>query len=58
MDVKNLIKELTHHLPDSTHENACWIWCWDELDSDAQESVKKVRRKANDFLLINELMDK
>ena len=46
-----IIKELLHHLPDSVHyQDESWDWCWGELSEDAEGNVKKVRKRAEDFV--------
>lgn len=53
MDAKDVIEGLLSVLPDSIHtehETRCWDWCWDELDNEAQEEVKKYRKYAELFL--------
>lgn len=48
---KKLLELALTALPDSYHEHdKSWTWCWDELGSDAQESVKKIRDVINLFL--------
>lgn len=41
------------HLPDSLNGDD-WDWCWDELSSDSQETVKKIRAKGNAALASTE----
>ncbi len=46
-----LIDELLNCLPDADSQKSdCWERCWDELDDEAQSSVKSIRMKASDFL--------
>lgn len=48
---KAMIELLLNVLPDSDHKNdSSWDWCWEELSSEAQEEVKKVRRIALEIL--------
>uniref|UniRef100_A0A6M3KUX0 Uncharacterized protein n=1 Tax=viral metagenome TaxID=1070528 RepID=A0A6M3KUX0_9ZZZZ len=49
---KQLIEDLLNHLPDN---NECWGWCWDELNDEAQKDIKRLRRKANLFLVCYDL---
>ena len=51
MDVIEIVKTLLDVLPDSRHDDAnCWIWCWNELDGDAQEQVKQARALGQNYL--------
>ena len=51
--LEEIIKELLNHLPDSIHQNNCWDWCWQELDDEAQEKIKSVRKRAKLILESN-----
>jgi hypothetical protein len=50
MDATKVIRQLLKALPDSYHINACWNWCWNELDDESQEFVKQARQAGEDYL--------
>ena len=45
-----IIQKLLDALPDSHHESECWEWCWNELNEDAQEYVKRARGLGQEYL--------
>ena len=57
----DLIRALINLLPNSIHlseedsgeVNPSWKWCWDELDSEAQDQVEKINIEAAQFLKVN-----
>ena len=50
-ELEAALRGLLRVLPDSVREdNESWGWCWDELDGDAQDSVKRARAVALDAL--------
>jgi len=51
IEVKKIILELLHNLPDNKFfGDESWGWAWRELSGNAQESIKEVRKKANEFM--------
>jgi len=52
--IRDVIVKLLDHLPDTRafedEEHDSWSWCWEELDGEAQEKVKTVRKAANEYL--------
>ena len=50
-EIHDVIIQLLHHLLDSYHDaDRSWGQCWEELDWDAQDEVKEVRKAANELL--------
>ena len=45
-----IVQLLLDHLPDSTHDDKSWDWCWNELSDDAQKQIKTTRRAAREFI--------
>ena len=50
MDATKVVQELLNTLPDSSHADATWGRCWNELDDKSQELVKKARRVGEEYL--------
>jgi hypothetical protein len=47
-----VVRRLMGVLPDSEEHrtDACWGWCWNELNGDAQDEVQAVRAEARKLL--------